>query len=93
MSCYSHSTGTVAACSGPLPLDARFDVVISKGLVVELNDLSDNTAKLADMLTGLGFYYTIETSSETAGLYDQANPDVQLTAGDKIYEDHQYVIK
>ncbi len=93
MSCYSHSTGTVAACSGPLPLDARFDVVISKGLVVELTDLSDNTAKLADMLTGLGFYYTIETSSETAGLYDQANPDVQLTAGDKIYEDHQYVIK
>ena len=93
MSCYSHSTGTVAACSGPLPLDARFDVVISKGLVVELTDLSDNTAKLADMLTGLGFYYTIETSSETAGLYDQANPDVQLNTGDKIYEDHQYVIK
>ncbi|MBR5290522.1 MAG: PASTA domain-containing protein [Erysipelotrichaceae bacterium] len=93
MNCYSHSTGTVAACSGPLPLDARFDVVISKGLVVDLNELPENTARLADMMTSLGFNYIIETSAETANLYDQNNPDVKLTVGDKIYEDHQYIIK
>ena len=93
MQCSSHSTGTVTACDGRLPLDARFDVVVSKGLVVELKELSTETAALADLLTGLGFRYTIETSSETAGLYDKANPDVQLTSGDKIYEDHEYMIK
>lgn len=95
MQCFSHSTGEVAACSGRLPLDARFDVVISKGLVVDLNDsnLSDSTAVLADFMTGLGFRYTIETSAETASLYDKANPDTPLVSGDKIYEDHEYIIK
>lgn len=93
MNCLSHSTGETVACSGPLPMDARFDVVVSKGLVVELESLSDNTAKLADYMTGLGFNYTIDTSNETAGLYDRENPDVQLHDGDKIYEDHQYIIK
>ncbi len=94
MQCSSYSTGEAAACAGPLPLDARFDVVISKGLVVDLDDtLPDTTAGLADYMTGLNFTYTIETSSESAGLYDVSNPDVQLSSGSKIYEDHQYIIK
>lgn len=95
MQCSSYSTNEVYACSGRLPLDARFDVVVSKGLVVDLNEtnLSDSTAALADFMTGLGFRYTIETTAEHAGLYDASNPGVQLTSGDKIYEDHEYIIK
>ena len=94
MQCSSYSTNEMTACSGRLPLDARFDVVVSKGLVVDLDEkLGNTTAALADFLTGLGFRYTIEAVSETAGLYDKENPEVQLTSGDKIYEDHEYIIK
>lgn len=34
--CSSYSTGEITACNGALPLDARFDVVLSKGLVVDV---------------------------------------------------------
>ncbi len=92
MTCSSYSTGEVVACNGKLPLDARFDVVISKGWKKTLT-IPATTSEIAVLLADNKVTYSIETANETAGLYDLENPDIKLEGEVTLYEDHQYVIK
>lgn len=101
--CSSYSTGKVYACSGALPLDARFDVVVSKGLVVDIagkSGLVDDSgamitdaSRMADILSGNGMRYTVEAAfDDEVQLFDKTTNTV-LTTTDKLYEDHEYVIQ
>ncbi|MBE6108735.1 MAG: PASTA domain-containing protein, partial [Erysipelotrichaceae bacterium] len=87
LQCSSYSTGETVACNGPLPLDARFDVLISKGWKKKLESIPSTTSELAVFLAQEGVMYTIETSSDDAKLYDKANPEVPLVVDEFIYED------
>ena len=97
--CSSYSSGQVMACDGPLPLDVRFDVVISKGLVsyIDKNDstsvndlmkaLADRTSfKLDDSVTQDKYLYPGKIVKSDGSEVDTVN--------DKycIYEDQVYKI-
>lgn len=99
--CSSYSTGEIYVCSGLLPMDARFDVVVSKGLVVDImgsdldnsGELITDASKMADILTSKGMRYTVDASfSDEVQLFDKTDNKV-LSTSDKLYEDHEYVIQ
>lgn len=72
ISCSSHSTGEKIPCDEKLPLDVRFDVVVSKGLIYRIEDTSTlkdgtsyNTAKVVDALAGIGLPFVNNTEDRT----------------------------
>lgn len=98
--CTSRSTNQRYACDGPLPLDARFDVVISKGLTWEIEYIQkDGSAttisQLMSQMSNDKAFATFKLDpSITAQDYDQAGA-IYLN-GQKvtqIYEDQEYEIR
>lgn len=103
--CTSRSTNQRYACDGPLPLDARFDVVVSKGLTWEISAMKEvgdevnkrlETKTISDLMNEMfakkGTFKL--DPSITAQDYDQAGA-IYLN-GQKvtqIYEDQEYVIR
>lgn len=90
IACSDYSTGASVSCSGNLPLDARFDVVVSKGIMYDLKaeDVASGTAT-ADLFASLRIPFVVENAN--GQMYDG---NTLLTTGDKIYETgHNYILK
>ena len=91
--CTGYSNNQVYACDGPLPLDARFDVVISKGLVSTIateGTVNDLMNELSGKVT---FKLDSNIKTECYGYYAKVvNADGSAITDGKIYEDKEYKI-
>ena len=91
--CTGYSNNQVYACDGPLPLDARFDVVISKGLVSTIateGTVNDLMNELSGKVT---FKLDSNIKTEYYGYYAKVvNADGSAITDGKIYEDKEYKI-
>ncbi len=74
--CSGYSDGKIYDCSGRLPLDVRFSVVVSKGLVKEIDisgavnkDDTYNVPKLTSILSEAGITFQNNTSGLVCELY------------------------
>ncbi len=91
--CTGYSDNRVYPCDGPLPLDARFDVVISKGKVTTVSP-TGTVSSLMNELSGVVSFKL--DPAITADMYDRA---ARITLADgtpvndgKVYEDKEYRI-
>ena len=91
--CTGYSNNQVYACEGPLPLDARFDVVISKGKVYSISTegtVSDLMSELSGKAT---FKLDSNIKTEYYSYYAKVvNADGSAVTDGKIYEDKEYKI-
>ncbi|MBR3151135.1 MAG: PASTA domain-containing protein [Erysipelotrichaceae bacterium] len=91
--CTGYSNNQVYACEGPLPLDARFDVVISKGKVYSVSTegtVSDLMSELSGKAT---FKLDSNIKTEYYSYYAKVvNADGSAVTDGKIYEDKEYKI-
>ncbi|MCR5299397.1 MAG: PASTA domain-containing protein [Erysipelotrichaceae bacterium] len=91
--CTGYSNNQVYACEGPLPLDTRFDVVISKGKVFSISTegtVSDLMSELSGKAT---FKLDSNIKTEYYSYYAKVvNADGSAVTDGKIYEDKEYKI-
>ncbi|MBR3228474.1 MAG: PASTA domain-containing protein, partial [Erysipelotrichaceae bacterium] len=99
ITCSDYSSGENIACEYKLPIDARFDLTVSKGIMfdVDLSDVKEggryDTAKLSDKLNGLEknnnyVTYFVKTDEDTCDLYVNGSrvtgDTVHLVEGDSV---------
>ena len=91
--CTGYSNNQVYACEGPLPLDARFDVIISQGKYWSITT-EDTVNNLMNALSGkVTFKLDSNIKTEYYGYYAKVvNADGSALSDGKVYEDREYKI-
>lgn len=91
--CTGHSNNQRYACNGPLPLDARFDVVISKGKVWDLPAGSDITIdQWMKELSSRNITFKLDKNITSKDYSEVGELLLDGTKADKLYEDREYLI-
>ncbi len=92
--CLSHDNGKEYDCGGRLPLDVRFDVVVSKGRMVPLEiDKCTSVAKLVQFLSSNNVTFVLDEDVESdhrAIIKDSEGHS--LDQSDYIYTDQIYTV-
>ncbi|MBR2802529.1 MAG: PASTA domain-containing protein [Erysipelotrichaceae bacterium] len=91
--CTGYSDNKVYACDGPLPLDARFDVVISKGKVTPIDEEGTVTELMDELTKVVSFKLDSNITADRYGYPAKVvNADGSSLSDGKVYEDKEYRI-
>lgn len=93
--CFSAGNGVEVDCNSRLPLDVRFDIVISRGRGLEytLDSHCNTVLDLVDFLAKNDITFSVEADVEfDHGAYLEDEDGIRIDKGDYIYSDQKYVV-
>lgn len=98
--CSGHSDNKVYSCGGLLPLDVRFDVLISKGLTWKLKTENSTINELMSALVNEKIAAPLQLAENIKGedyslageLFDKTSNKI-VNDGEDLFEDHEYLIR
>lgn len=98
--CSGYSDNKLYSCNGPLPLDVRFDVLVSKGLTWKLKTENSTINELMSALTSGSISAPLQLDKDIKAqdydlpgqLFDKS-ANRKVMENEDIYEDHEYIIK